>query len=138
MSTESDLTTWAHQHISAIYEANSDHDLRKAFENTFSPSSEFFVNHQRVSRESMKEDMTKRRAACVSASVKWENSMVVPKDGDKPDEVCSYVTRNQNFTLILCCQAGIVAGFLVVTRSLKFRIRAAPAQLQTILTVNAK
>jgi len=62
----------------------------------------------------------KRRAAGVSASVKWENYMVVPKDGDNPDE------------------AGIVAGFLVVTRSLKFRIRAAPAQLQTILTLNSK
>jgi len=75
MLTSSDLTTWAHQHISAIYEANSDHDLHKAFENTFSPSLEFFVNHQQLSRELMKEDMTKRRAACVSASVKRENSM---------------------------------------------------------------
>jgi len=89
MSSSSDLITWAHRHISALYEANSDDDLHKAFEATFSPSSEFYVNHEPVSRESMKEDLTKRRAAGVSASVKWENYMVVPKGGDNPDEVCS-------------------------------------------------
>lgn len=35
-------------------------------------------------------------------------------------------------------QAGIVAGSLRVTRSLKFRIRAAPAQTLNMLVISAK
>lgn len=35
-------------------------------------------------------------------------------------------------------KAGIVAGYAVVTRSLNFRIRAAPAQMHTYLMFNAK
>ena len=87
MSITSDLTTWAQNHISAIYEAASDEDLHKSFESTFSPSSEIFVNHEHLSRESMRDDMVKRRGAAVSTSVKWENVMTVPKNHQKPDEV---------------------------------------------------
>ena len=87
MSTPSDLTTWAQARISAIYEAQSDADLQKAFESAFSPSLEIFVNHERVPKDDMKDDMTKRRNAALSMSVKWENVMAVPKDSEKPDEV---------------------------------------------------
>jgi hypothetical protein len=83
----SDLTTWAQEHISTMYEAGSESDLHQAFEATFSPSTEIFVNHEKVSRESLKDDLTKRRVSCVSASVKWENVMAAPNDVDKPDEV---------------------------------------------------
>ncbi|KIM80538.1 hypothetical protein PILCRDRAFT_822258 [Piloderma croceum F 1598] len=120
MSDSCDLTTWAQRHISAIYEAQSEDDFHHAFEAAFSPSLETFVNHEQVSRESIKDDMVQRRAAAISSSAKWENVMAVPKDQEKPDE------------------AGIVAGFLIVTRSLRFRIRVSHAQLLTILTINAK
>jgi len=83
----SDLTTWAQEHISTMYEAGSESDLHQAFEATFSPSAEIFVNHEKVLRESLKDDLTKRRESCVSASVKWENVMAAPNDIDKPDEV---------------------------------------------------
>ncbi|KIM72864.1 hypothetical protein PILCRDRAFT_829531 [Piloderma croceum F 1598] len=120
MSDSCDLTTWAQRHISAIYEAQSEDDLHNAFEAAFSPSLETFVNHEQMSRESIKDDMVQRRAAAISSSVKWENVMVVPKNPEKPDE------------------AGIVAGFLIITRSLRFRIRVSHAQLLTTLTINAK
>jgi len=138
MSDSCDLTTWAQRHISAIYEAQSEDDLHHAFEAAFSPSLETFVNHERVSRESIKDDMVQRRGAAISSSVKWENVMAVPKDREKPDEVhflCKICLRH---ILMLCGQAGIVAGFLIVTRSLRFRIRVSHAQLLTILTINAK
>jgi hypothetical protein len=87
MPISPDLTTWAQEHITDMYEAKSDDDLHKSFEATFSPSAEIFVNHEKLSRESMKDDMMKRRGAAVSSSVKWENIMAVPKEHDKPDEV---------------------------------------------------
>lgn len=83
------LKSWAQTHISALYEAQSDHDLHEAFEATFAPSPEIFINHERVSRESMKDDLTKRRGAAIFARVKWENVMVVPKNADRPEEVRS-------------------------------------------------
>jgi hypothetical protein len=88
MSDSCDLTTWAQRHISAIYEAQSEDDLHHAFEAAFSPSLETFVNHEQMSRESIKDDMVQRRAAAISSSVNWENVMVVPKNPEKPDEVC--------------------------------------------------
>jgi hypothetical protein len=121
-----------------MYEAASDEDLHKSFEATFSPHSEIFVNYENLSRESMKDDLMKRRGAAVSTSVKWENVMAVPKDQKKPDEVYFQCMKQLRKMLIKWYQAGIVAGFLIVTRSLRFRIRVTPAQLQTILTISAK
>lgn len=138
MSTSCDLTTWAQKHISAIFEARSDDDLHHSFDAAFSSSSEIFVNHEQLSREWMREDMIKRRGAAISASVKWENVMVVPNDQDKPYEVLYWCVQCVQQILMKCGQAGIVAGFLIVTRALKFRIRVSPAQLQTIITINAK
>jgi hypothetical protein len=89
MSTCPDLTAWAQGRIAALYEAKSDDSLHDAFESAISPSSEIFVNHEKMSRDSLKDDMLKRRGAAVSTSVKWENVIEVPKDPEKPYEVSS-------------------------------------------------
>ncbi|KII95398.1 hypothetical protein PLICRDRAFT_170055 [Plicaturopsis crispa FD-325 SS-3] len=111
------LQAWAQTHLSALYESS---DPNAAFEAAFSPSAQIYLNHEALGRPDLKERVVGRvGAAANGASVKWENIIAVPKE--KGDE-----------------NAGIVAGFLVVTRSLRFRIRAAPAQTQTFITISAK
>jgi hypothetical protein len=134
-----DLAAWTQARISAIYEAQSDTDFQKSFSSAFSSSPEIFINHQNISKDNMKDDIAKRRnAAACGMDVKWENVMVVPKDSAKPDEVRWNDKGDDGRGLLMIYQAGIVAGFLVVNRSLKYRIRAAPAQMQTVLNISAK
>lgn len=83
-----DLTSWVQNHLSAIYEAQSDDDLHKAFESTFSPSCEIFSNHEGLQRELLRDDMIKRRTAASNGSkVHWENLISIPKNDENPDEV---------------------------------------------------
>lgn len=87
MATSSDLTSWTQSHIQAIYEAQSDDDLHKAFETTFSPKLDTIINHESTPRESLGDDLKNRRNGAASQKVNWENIMEVPKNDEKPEEV---------------------------------------------------
>lgn len=86
-STSSDLESWFKSHTQSIYEAQSDNDLVTAFEATFSPSSEIFLNHEPTPRESFKSDLVRRRESASSQHVEWDNVLTVSKNDESPDEV---------------------------------------------------
>lgn len=86
-STSLDVESWFKSQIQSIYEAQSDSDLDKAFETTFSSSSEIVVNHEPMQRESFKDDLTQRRGSASSQRVIWENILTVSENDDSADEV---------------------------------------------------
>jgi len=121
------LTEWAQSHLTTLYESHpttsapaTESDLSPAFDSAFSPEAEIFVNHDAVDRDALKDSIAKKKWAVQRCDVEWKNVIEVPANTNKPHE------------------AGIVAGFLVVTHSMKFRIRATPAQNQTFISFNAK
>ncbi|TFK34124.1 hypothetical protein BDQ12DRAFT_727167 [Crucibulum laeve] len=115
-----DLTTWLQAHLSTLYEPPAtadDADFQASFNSTFSPSAQIIVNHQMSSLDQFKDNLLSSKAAMTRATVHWKEVMQV----DSPSE-----------------KSGIVAGFFVVTRTMKFRIRASPAQNNGYNSFSAK
>ncbi|TFK45414.1 hypothetical protein OE88DRAFT_1639926 [Heliocybe sulcata] len=111
-----DLESWAKSRIASLYETLEEEQFHTAFDSCFSPDAQVIMNHEPVSRDNAKSDLLTKRFAAQSATVKWENVISVPKEGD--DNV------------------GVVAGFCTITRTMKLRIRAAPAQRTTQCAVD--
>ncbi|KZP20258.1 hypothetical protein FIBSPDRAFT_742531 [Athelia psychrophila] len=120
-----DLQTWAQNKVTALYSAETDEQLKQAFESTFTPSVHIKMNSEPMNREDLKSDLVQRRAAAASSAVEWDNAEFKAKDEQTPDDVPHI-------------QAGTFNGSFTVKRSMKYRIRAAPAQLHTIITWNAQ
>ncbi|EGO00658.1 hypothetical protein SERLA73DRAFT_133625 [Serpula lacrymans var. lacrymans S7.3] len=116
----STLSSWVQSRLSAVYEAAEDDAFYKAFDAVFSPSCQVTHNHASISRDALKDALFSRRAASIGAQVKWDDNVIT-----------AAAEKNSN-------EAGIVAGSFVVQTSMKFRIRAAPAQRQTLLHFSAK
>ncbi|KAH7930066.1 hypothetical protein BV22DRAFT_1125225 [Leucogyrophana mollusca] len=117
----SDLSNWTQSRLSAVYEAPDDDTLQKAFDAAFSSKCEVFVSQEPAaeSLETLRDQLSNRRSATIGSKVSWENAPTV-----KADE--------------LSTGPADVTGSFVVTRSLKFRIRAAPVQRLTHVTFEAK
>ncbi|KDR67202.1 hypothetical protein GALMADRAFT_80058 [Galerina marginata CBS 339.88] len=95
-------------------------DFEALFLFTFSEEAEIILNHEKVPLETFQLGLSKANFAISRASVEWKEVIEVPpKDGGTDPEV-------------------IVAGFFVVTRSMKFRIRAGPAQRLSYNSFSAK
>ncbi|EPQ55434.1 hypothetical protein GLOTRDRAFT_121554 [Gloeophyllum trabeum ATCC 11539] len=113
-----DLESWAQSHIAALWESTEEDAFHGAFDSCFASNAETLINHEIVSLDKAKSDLLSTRFAAQSAKVEWQDISSLPKEGD--DKV------------------GIVAGFFNVTRKMKLRIRAAPAQRHTQVTFSAK
>ncbi|GLB35376.1 hypothetical protein LshimejAT787_0209410 [Lyophyllum shimeji] len=121
-SSSDSLTSWVRTRLAALYEFPSEAqqaELQSSFDASFSPQAQILVNHAPVARDAFKDDLSRRAIAAARASVDWKELIEVPK-ADDADE------------------AEIVAGCFVVTRSMKFRIRAAPAQTHSTVIFSAK
>ncbi|KAF9269893.1 hypothetical protein L218DRAFT_992573 [Marasmius fiardii PR-910] len=113
MSTS--LTEWAQSKLNNMFELSrqSSEDLQAHFNTTFSPNAQILMNHVPISAPEFQKRISESSGGTAKVSVEWKDVM---EDS----------------------QAGIVAGFLVLTRSMVFRIRAAPAQNHTFLNISAK
>ncbi|TDL16629.1 hypothetical protein BD410DRAFT_901901 [Rickenella mellea] len=118
MSTTQDLTTWAQERLTKLYSPSEGDDAAATFEATCSPDINISVNGESTTREKLKQDIT--GASIGKVELNWDNCIAVPKDDQNPND------------------AGIVAGFVTLTRHLPFRIRAATAQSQSIVCFQAK
>ncbi|KAG2744618.1 hypothetical protein P692DRAFT_20743444 [Suillus brevipes Sb2] len=112
-----DLISWTQSHLGALYEAREDEAFVNAFDIAFSPSCEVRVNHAPSTLEALRDSVSSRTAATRGVALSWEN---VISTGDSPHE------------------ASVVAGTLIITRSMMFLIRAAPAQRLTHINFSAK
>ncbi|KAJ8591532.1 hypothetical protein M405DRAFT_814210 [Rhizopogon salebrosus TDB-379] len=112
-----DSTSWTQSRLAALYEAHENEAFASSFDAVFSPSCEVRVNHTPSTVDAFKESISSRRAAGAGVTLAWENVITT---GNSPDE------------------PSVVAGTLIVTRNMKFRIRAAPAQRQTYINFSAR
>jgi len=121
--TTTTLTSWVQTLLTALYESSSTtqpSEFQSSFDAVFSSGAQFFVNYEPVARDAFKEDMEKRAFAATRISVEWKEVMEVAKADNNAHGI------------------GTVAGCIVITRSMKFRIRAAPAQSNTNIVFIAK
>ncbi|KAJ3504042.1 hypothetical protein NLJ89_g8149 [Agrocybe chaxingu] len=113
------LASWVATQLTALYEtpAAASQDRRDIFAETFSSNASIIVNHRSVPVDVFKNELENANSAIKGATVGWNELVESPSDDST---------------------GGIVAGFFVVTRSMKFRIRAGPAQRLSYNTFSAK
>ncbi|KAF5362762.1 hypothetical protein D9758_011730 [Tetrapyrgos nigripes] len=121
------LTEWAQSRINSLYELHSTSESAEEPESTgagtkfssiFAPNAVIYHNHSQISVEEFQKEISQAFGA-VGSNVEWKECVESPESKENS-------------------QAGIVAGFLHVTRTLKFRIRASPAKNNTFICISAK
>jgi hypothetical protein len=121
----SPLRSWLQAYLGTLYESAplpEEADFRYLFYATFSENALIYHNHEIVSLEVFLERLGVANFACTQAAVEWKELIEIPQKENDSDSG----------------PGGIIAGFFVVTRSLKFRIRAGPAQRQSLNSFTAK
>ncbi|KAJ8482336.1 hypothetical protein ONZ45_g14814 [Pleurotus djamor] len=115
MSTS--LSSWYQEHATQLFrvpQAGEEDDLVAAFDATFSSAVQTTLNGEDISREKLFENIKLIRASSIHIDVAFGNIIEAPLKQDEPST------------------AGLIAGQVVITRSLKIRIRVTPAQNETI------
>ncbi|KAG0704585.1 hypothetical protein DFH29DRAFT_911056 [Suillus ampliporus] len=112
-----DSISWTQSRLGALYEVREDEAFASAFDVVFSPSCEVRVNHTPSTLDTFRESVLSRKAASRGVALSWENLI---STGDNPDE------------------PSVVSGTLIITRSMMFLIRAAPAQRLTYINFSAR
>ncbi|OAX40133.1 hypothetical protein K503DRAFT_799080 [Rhizopogon vinicolor AM-OR11-026] len=117
MPSKPDLISWTQSHLGALYEARDEEAFTSAFDAVFFPSCKVRENHTPSTLSNFTNGILSHSAASAGVTLSWENLITT---GDSTDE------------------PSVVSGTLIVTRYLKFLIRAAPAQHQTYINFSAK
>ncbi|EIN06368.1 hypothetical protein PUNSTDRAFT_121615 [Punctularia strigosozonata HHB-11173 SS5] len=122
MASPSDLQSWAQNQLAAVYNAASDEDFDAAVERTFSQDAQIEIDGKAYGLSEAKEAFGIQRKPGVSTKndFAWEQepkSLAATAEGGNADEV---------------------TGSILLTHHMKFRIRAAPAQTQTVINFHAK
>ncbi|KAF9490961.1 hypothetical protein BDN71DRAFT_1453614 [Pleurotus eryngii] len=123
------LIPWLQDRFSKIYDISSSQneggpieDFSAGFDAAFASNILITINGEEVSRDGLREGIISSTFAATHIQVEWKDLIEVPNQGSDDSDLVT----------------GMVAGQLVTTRSLKFRIRAAPAQNQTITIFQAR
>ncbi|PPQ79996.1 hypothetical protein CVT24_003851 [Panaeolus cyanescens] len=130
VSSSTPLASWFRSTFEALYTplsdstSSPDSHLSNLLSQTFSTASEQYLNHERVSLDDLSKNIWEGNALLAGATVDWRELIEVPgtpaaePNGEK--------------------EAGIIAGFFVVTRSSHIRIRVGPAQRLNYNSFSAK
>ncbi|KAI5118643.1 hypothetical protein M0805_000019 [Coniferiporia weirii] len=116
-----DLGTWTRACLTALYTApvsDGDTAFTRAFDHAFAPAARVHVG---LDREKMREDVRAARGAMQAADVKFDDVHCEVDSGSETG-----------------IETGTVRGTWTVTRSMKFRIRATPAQMRRVATFEAR
>jgi len=114
---DSPLTAWIKTNLGSLYESaiGGETDFQTTFNSTFSEKASIYLNHEQISRDDFESNMTTSRSALSrSSTIDWKDILEIPTKSEEGASTSG--------------PYGIVAGFFVVTRSLKFKIRASDAQ----------
>ncbi|KAF8161662.1 hypothetical protein B0H34DRAFT_806824 [Crassisporium funariophilum] len=109
----SDLSTWVQTHLGTLYESNqsgNEVEFEARFGSTFSDKALVYLNHEQISLDAFKTKIIATDFGAIRSTVEWK-------------EIFETETHVNKDTV-----EGLVAGFFIVTRTMKFRIRAGPAQ----------
>ena len=114
---DSSLSAWFKARIERLHNVSEESDLQTQLGDIFTDNARIVLNHKPVSVDEFNRELANRRFAVVGETLNWQHIVDAIEDnaggdGPRPDNEIG----------------GTVAGSYVVTRSLKFRIRAAPAQ----------
>ncbi|KAF9246856.1 hypothetical protein BU15DRAFT_57822 [Melanogaster broomeanus] len=124
MSPPPNTTSFGHQQsrLGAVYEVAEEGAFQSSFDQLFSPNCEVRVDHEVHPLQTFRGELMARRAAAQSVAVAWDDAGggIISTNDDDPN------------------LPSVVAGSLVVTRSLRWLIRAAPAQRMTHIHFSAK
>jgi len=126
-SDGSPLTAWIKSHLGSLYLGKStvgeQSDFQTVFNSTFSKNVSIYVNHEQISRDEFESEMRASRSALSRPStIDWKEILEIPKSEEN----------------ITSAPTGIVAGFFVVTRLMKFRIRASNAKIHSYNSFSAQ
>ncbi|KAF4575475.1 hypothetical protein EYR40_004786 [Pleurotus pulmonarius] len=143
------LIPWLQDGFSKIYTISSvqnDGDTTKledfgiGFDAVFASNIQITINGEEVSRDGLKEQIISSSFVATHIQLEWKDLIEVPNQGvDDSDLVKIYIASPVRLLKLRHMQVtGMVAGQFITTRSLKFRIRAAPAQNQTITVFQAR
>ncbi|KAF9246858.1 hypothetical protein BU15DRAFT_69718 [Melanogaster broomeanus] len=122
MSAPPNTTSWIQSRLGAVYEVAEEGAFQSSFDQLFSPNCEVRVDHEVHPLQTFRGELMSRRAAAQSVAVAWDDAGggIISTNDDDPN------------------LPSVVAGSLVVTRSLRWLIRAAPAQRMTHINFSAK
>jgi len=122
----SPLTAWIKSHLGPLYhdESGEQSDFHAVFNSTFSENVSIYVNHEKISRDEFESEMRVSGSALARPStIDWKEILEIP-------------TKSEENTT--SAPTGIVAGFFVVTRTMKFKIRASNAQILSYNSFSAQ
>ncbi|KAJ4479224.1 hypothetical protein J3R30DRAFT_3404038 [Lentinula aciculospora] len=130
LSSQLTLTEWAQSQFSSLYEhpgtdANSS-PLQTKIQSMFSHTAQIYMNH---TGPMSVEEFTKHLEQTFSTNkveVEWKECFEIPDDTNH--------TENSGAE----GKTGIVTGYFIITRTLKFWIRATPAKNYTHVSLSAK
>ncbi|KAF8815049.1 hypothetical protein BYT27DRAFT_7201146 [Phlegmacium glaucopus] len=125
---DSPLTTWVKVHLGSFYHDESATgeatDFQTAFNSTFSDKVSLRINHQPTSRDDFESEMRASQSALSrSSTIDWKEMLEIPTNSEEG---------------AISGPGGIVAGFFVVTRSMKWKIRASAAQTLSYNSFSAR
>ncbi|KAJ4496797.1 hypothetical protein C8R41DRAFT_918055 [Lentinula lateritia] len=139
-SPQQSLTKWVQSQFSGLYEHPSpdtsdnaqDTDTnttRSRIQSMFTPTAQIYLNHTGpVPLEEFTKNL-EQTFGTNKTEVEWKECFEVP-DNNKEE-------KDDNHEVVEG-ETGIVAGYLIITRTLKFRIRATPAKNYTHVSLSAK
>ena len=130
MSNPVDHATWLQSRLTAVCESENEDSFQNSFNPMFAPGCQVIVNHTPIAIETFKDQLRTSLGASVSAKTDWENVITASPKTREDDQESPQCSTSE--------EASIVAAFLTITRSMKFRIRAAPAQRQSLVHLSAK
>ncbi|KAF8628614.1 hypothetical protein AX15_003808 [Amanita polypyramis BW_CC] len=119
------LAGWFRARIDGIRIAQ-EQDLLAEFSHTFNDDARIMMNHKLISLDDFQSNLARRRFAEVGTVIEWKDIVESKIEGGKEESGPPSVDE------------GIVAGVYVITRSLRLRIRAGPAQTQSHVVFSAK
>ncbi|KAJ3915182.1 hypothetical protein F5877DRAFT_49031 [Lentinula edodes] len=133
-SPQQSLTEWVQSRFSGLYEhpspdTSDTNTTQSRIQSMFTPTAQIYLNHTGpVPLEEFTKNL-EQTFGTNKTEVEWKECFEVP-DSNKEE-------KDDNHEVVEG-ETGIVAGYLIITRTLKFRIRATPAKNYTHVSLSAK
>ncbi|KAF8336071.1 hypothetical protein F5887DRAFT_1250022 [Amanita rubescens] len=124
-TSDDSLITWFKTRIEAFHGISENPDLHTFF----SDDARIVLNHRLISVDDFYGEFARRRFAVVEVTVDWQHIV-----DDKVLDAAEQENEDKAGEL----GTEIVAGSYIVTSSLKFRVRAAPAQKKSHVVFSAR
>ncbi|KAF8902406.1 hypothetical protein CPB84DRAFT_1846340 [Gymnopilus junonius] len=123
------ISKWFQNRFTSLYEAvtpppEEEYNMTELVYSAFGKDAEIFYNHKKVDLTKFQEELEAGNFGVAGSTIEWKELMEMPLKETDPDSEPTEVS--------------IVAGVFVVTRAMKYLIRASPAIRLHYNTFSAK